>query len=358
MRSEAEITVGATDGCLCHLTSTYAGDKQGPIPAAYPKGYNSFYCMKYDISQGQYADFLNKLTSNQCKTRYNQIALTQHYTLEGLWPEISASKADRACNYLSWADLAGYLDWAALRPMTELEFEKACRGPERPVANEYPWGTTKYVTLTSRDESAGSGHETALPTNANVAPLYVVTLLWDLGPCGWGFLRVRVRHAKESGSGYYGVMDLGGSVTEPVISAGHATGRAFTGVHGDGQLSATGNADVDLWPKTDAQAQEFGEVMRLLLDIDMAQAEPARHAAPGPQNIFTRNLRVDGGGLAPNRRTRRAHGAVKAERDGICIGSRRDAERSTDKNVCVTFLSILLICEHSLSSVDKLKDQS
>ena len=34
---------------------------------------------------------------------------------------------DRACNFLNWNDLAAYLQWAALRPMTELEFEKICR---------------------------------------------------------------------------------------------------------------------------------------------------------------------------------------------------------------------------------------
>ena len=47
-----------------------------------------------------------------------------------------------AMNNLSWADLAAYLDWAALRPMTELEFEKVCRGTMPRVAGEYPWGDT------------------------------------------------------------------------------------------------------------------------------------------------------------------------------------------------------------------------
>ena len=43
---------------------------------------------------------------------------------------------------LNWADLAAYLDWSALRPMTELEFEKVCRGTMPRVAGEYPWGDT------------------------------------------------------------------------------------------------------------------------------------------------------------------------------------------------------------------------
>ena len=30
--------------------------------------------------------------------------------------------------YISWPDLLAYADWAALRPITELEYEKAARG--------------------------------------------------------------------------------------------------------------------------------------------------------------------------------------------------------------------------------------
>ena len=30
--------------------------------------------------------------------------------------------------HISWSDMSAYLDWSGLRPMTELEYEKACRG--------------------------------------------------------------------------------------------------------------------------------------------------------------------------------------------------------------------------------------
>jgi hypothetical protein len=33
--------------------------------------------------------------------------------------------------------------------MTELEYEKACRGPLMPVANEYAWGTTTISATTA-----------------------------------------------------------------------------------------------------------------------------------------------------------------------------------------------------------------
>jgi len=39
------------------------------IPGAFPKGYNAFYCMKYEITQGQYTEFLNMLTRSQQSDR-------------------------------------------------------------------------------------------------------------------------------------------------------------------------------------------------------------------------------------------------------------------------------------------------
>ena len=54
-----------------------------------------------------------------------------------------------ACNWLQWTDLTAYLDWSALRPMTEFEFEKVCRGPNTAIANEYAWGTTNLVQAQS-----------------------------------------------------------------------------------------------------------------------------------------------------------------------------------------------------------------
>ena len=39
------------------------------LPAAFPKGYQAFYIMKYDLTQGQYRDFLNTLTRTQQNQR-------------------------------------------------------------------------------------------------------------------------------------------------------------------------------------------------------------------------------------------------------------------------------------------------
>src|SRR5690606_15837112 len=67
----------------------------------------------------------------------------------------AADGQNLACNYLNWADFLSYLDWAALRPMTELEFEKASRGPLAAVTDEYAWGGTGIITTTSSTITGG-----------------------------------------------------------------------------------------------------------------------------------------------------------------------------------------------------------
>lgn len=101
----------------------------GEIPATFPNGFAAFYCMRDVISQGQYAAFLNTLTDAQARERYYP---------DGHGPEIkrsgtpsnftyTASAPEEHCVWLSWADGAAYAAWAGLRPMTELEYEKANR---------------------------------------------------------------------------------------------------------------------------------------------------------------------------------------------------------------------------------------
>ena len=45
-------------------------------------------------------------------------------------------------------------------------------------------------------------------------------------------------------------MELTGNVYERVITVGNPEGRAFTGAHGDGSITAAGNANVAGWPAT------------------------------------------------------------------------------------------------------------
>ena len=117
----------------------YKPEDEGEIPAAFPNGYNAFYFMKNCwFTAGQYADFLNTLTEDQAKPRYytgghgtaiKRSGASPNYTYSALDPE-------GRCPWMSWMDGATYAAWAGLRPMTELEYEKASRGTKIPVPND------------------------------------------------------------------------------------------------------------------------------------------------------------------------------------------------------------------------------
>ena len=243
--------------------STYAGNlpvARTQLNASYPTGYNAFYIMKYEISQKQYADFLNTLTSTQATTyRYPNKNGDSRHTISGSWPNFSASRPDRACNWLSWPDQCAYADWAALRPFTELEFEKACRGGQTAVAKEYAWGNNPPTIVADASLTilgAEDGTET-ISTNVSLgACLYGNNAFsggdGGLGPLRCGIFATGASTRITSGGSYYGVMELSGSLWERPVSvmdsqAGQ-TLSTFTGAHGDGGLSTNGNADTANWP--------------------------------------------------------------------------------------------------------------
>ncbi len=260
------ITVGKAAGNLCYAGG---GDGTGPLSSSFPKGYAAFYCMKYMLSQGQYTDFLNKLTPTQAKMKdtikgldfIHQTCKDTNYTISWsgtkeperilapkspddpilssndptIIDELMAEQApalvhkflvkspDLACTWMGWLNSFAYAAWAGLRPMTELEYEKACRGPATPVPNEYAWGSADR------------------PPQASVA---------GTSESGTG-------KAKPAGASYYGVLDLTGNLWERCMTAGSARGRKFQGTHGSGTLRANGllngayDIGSELWDNAD-----------------------------------------------------------------------------------------------------------
>jgi formylglycine-generating enzyme required for sulfatase activity len=219
--------------------------------------------MKYEISQGLYADYLNTLTPRQAQARFpteNEIKGAPvcpppcRYTITvDASNRYSAAAPTRANIWVNWEDSIAFADWAGLRPMTELEFEKACRGSGQPaVPGEYAWGTTKIVTLTGFEGVDGSGTEKAIPSEANTSFQRIIQ-----GP-----IRIGVFEGKPSrelsGASFYGVLDLSGNVVEMAVTIGNGSGRRFTGNHGDGELSEQGFADVPLWPRIPQVATAIG----------------------------------------------------------------------------------------------------
>ncbi len=240
---------GLTGFTLTQITTsdpTVAGGRPtgqtAPTTNTWPNGYNAFYLMKYQATQRQYTDFLNSLPQAYALLHGRPMTENNSFfaTTNG-WPNLVSTTPYRVVSKVNWFNLAAYLDWTALRPYTEMEFEKACRGPEAALAGEYAWGTTTMTNLTGHSGTAGSGTETPVPSTANV--MSSSSLFTRPGI----FARPDTDR-QSSGAGYWGNLDLSGNVYERIIGIGDAAGRAFSGAHGDGALSAAGFADTATWP--------------------------------------------------------------------------------------------------------------
>ncbi len=243
------------------------------VSNTFPNGYSAFYLMKTEISQRQYCDFLNTLAPlPQHNLTPAMLFSSRNYIKRTAWSSFRAAvfgcdangNAGPAtavtnvsclnetndgewgvCAYLTWAEMAAYADWAALRPFTELEFEKACRGPMPPVANEYAWGDAVLEGPTLSLTNAITAAEAPNLGNCNYSACS------PDGTYRSGSYARAASGRANAGAGYYGVLDLSGSVWERPVTVGNATGRAFTGEHGDGALTEEGNANVAFWPNTD-----------------------------------------------------------------------------------------------------------
>ncbi|MFA7361585.1 MAG: SUMF1/EgtB/PvdO family nonheme iron enzyme [Candidatus Kapaibacterium sp.] len=259
---ESEITVGTATDNLYYESGFTMGDALGPIPVAFPKGYNAFYCMKYEITQQEYVDFLNCLTSSQDTARYSFASAGNRYGVTYSSGGYSTSYPYVACNFINWNDVAAFLDWSGLRPMTELEFEKACRGTLPPVPNEYAWGNTDLAAGPYTLENIGTSMESVLsaysPTSGNAAIQQTIAANIN-GPVRVGIFAGHSLNWNRitSGATYYGIMEMSGNLEERCVTVGNPTGRAFNGLHGNGLLSTTGYANVTNWPNSAALGAGF-----------------------------------------------------------------------------------------------------
>ena len=270
--SEAAISVGSQAGTgtgfgevnseYYYVTDAYTYDEATgasfTVPAAFPKGYNKFYMMKGEVSQGQWVSFFNTLTTTQKNARDITAASgknrdTVYYRNNISWISGDANLPDQgvgalyesvAMSYLSWADLVAYLDWAGLRPASELEFERAGRGPYRALSGEYAWGNTSVtgattVTDAGKSSEVGQSDANCVYNNGVQGPMRVGSMSYGKA--------TRV----ESGAGYYGNMDLSGNISERLVTVGNSEGRGFEGSkHGNGMLTSAGDANVTTWPGT------------------------------------------------------------------------------------------------------------
>lgn len=241
------------------------------ISADFPKGFNSQFVMKYKISAQQYVDFLNSLTRNQQENRVqanltgltasNKYVMTDSPNSEGrnpiacdanigtglinfyldLNPGNAPNSADDggnlALNHLTPQDIFAYFDWAGFRPMSELEYEKFCRGIDMPaVSNEYAWGSDAFNPAGTITNSG-----TNFESTSNVG---VLSSLYAPTPLRVGFAATSTSSRTEAGGAFIGILDI------------HNLGEFMLGVestnfeklqYGDGALDADGNVQVTSW---------------------------------------------------------------------------------------------------------------
>lgn len=245
------------------------------LPGTFPLGYNRFYCMKYEISAAQYVAFLNTLSYKQqlrmqrdynsnttpptsaagtqfhcwpCSGRSANIVIaTPAQSVTQLSPAVYANDYDNDGVYnededglgipvvMNMKNFFAFLDWAAIRPMTEFEYEKVCRGPNVPVMNEYAWGSTdinNQLNIANRGKSTENNSNNYLgPTNCGTDQLFRS-----------GIFATATSDRIHAGSSYYGVLDMTGGVWESCIGGWNVDFSTFTTANGDGNLYESGDS--------------------------------------------------------------------------------------------------------------------
>jgi formylglycine-generating enzyme required for sulfatase activity len=253
----------------------------------YFPAFGNMWCMKYEITQGAYRDFLNTLTLTQQTNRTANAptstigtgALTtsgfSRNFLEISIPSTAGAPATYgcdasgnnvydeitdgefvACNYMNWPDIAAWLDWSGLYPMTEIQYERICRGQTGantvPILGEFAWGTTSIETIAPVIANAYSANEIITNSSSTLGNAIYGNAL--TGPTRNGIFATATSTRITSGSSFYGVMDMSGNLTEACVTIGNAAGRSFRRFDryngGDGLLNVNGNANEFGWPGT------------------------------------------------------------------------------------------------------------
>lgn len=253
--------------------------------ARFPTGFNAFYLMKYPVTQGQYVDFLNVLTYSQQTNMVNNstnvlgqnafnaaVGAVNRYTIlvqvAGTSPSLprvySTARPDRINIYMNARHQLAYMDWSGLRPYTELEYEKACRGPLPPVSNEGVAGDGNSCCGNSNITLSGTENGTEVWVNPNTtygAFSWGTSQQVSQGDAGTGPVRAGLAATASTSRGgayktYWGIDHMGDVVFPSMVTVDNVAGRSYTGVHGDGLLNTNGYANEQNWPCTNGNTNQ------------------------------------------------------------------------------------------------------
>jgi hypothetical protein len=274
-------------------------DQPATLPAAFPKGYAAFYCMRAEVTMAMYVEYLNmqpyarqavsvpekpslpaaavamgdpKHAHHSPRTGVliqapgtpdamvplqlsrETFVVSGTVTKPGTAAVFKTTMPFVPCHFIPYQGARGFAAWSGLRPMTELEYEKACRGPVKPVADEFPWGTTGITGIAGKNPVGGWY---AL-TNFNLET-ESVSWVGENGPDatrgnailgdnnvapGWptrvGIFATPQSDRVTAGATYWGILDMAGSVPEKAVPVGEVACRGFSGNHGEGGAAPWG----------------------------------------------------------------------------------------------------------------------
>lgn len=264
---------------------------QPALSANYPTGYDAFYSAKYETSNAQMIDFLNTLTYDQQLNMtdylpngarkaiaFNTGSANHNNCIEIDTPGVSATQPavygsnlvnnavfndgddgqNIACISFTVRRAIAYLDWCGLRPMTDMEYEKICRGtkytgtPNPRVLNEYPWGTTNFTAYSGTAISylgTDSARRNGVVVNGRAMALGS-NLAYPAARCG--LLAESGTGREAAGASFYGVMDLCGNVRDLAFFTNATANNITTLSLGDGTLTTVlgptnGDGNVSGW---------------------------------------------------------------------------------------------------------------
>ncbi|MEI6211357.1 MAG: hypothetical protein WCR06_06995 [bacterium] len=187
----------------------------------WPNGYGAFYCMKYSILQGEYARFLTEVAPDLKAATYNgEYGYQPHnaarrysagfyglcgYTIRYVADEMryEADAPERPAKFLTDPDIHSFTAWAGLRPMSNLEYEKVCRGPRAVARDADAWAPGTCAPA--------AGLASVVPSLGQPPAATTSRLTWPR-PSYWGIRDLSLNGSiiewpavvKEDGRGYKG----------------------------------------------------------------------------------------------------------------------------------------------------------